>query len=156
MKRTGQMNVFLYFYFQMSIWFKKYELKDIQWMSKDTILDTLGIEIMEIGDQSIKGKMPVDHRTKQPAGILHGGASVVLAESLGSIASNLIIDQDKFYCVGLDVNANHIRPVDKGYVFGTATPIHIGKKTHVWNIEIKNQANKLVCISRLTMAVIEK
>ena len=140
----------------MSIWFKNYELKDIAWMSKDTILETIGIEIMEVTANSIKGKMPVDHRTKQPAGILHGGASVVLAESLGSIASNLVIDQDKYYCVGLDVNANHIRPVDKGYVYGAAMPIHIGKKTHVWSIEIKNEANKLVCISRLTMAVVEK
>jgi 1,4-dihydroxy-2-naphthoyl-CoA hydrolase len=140
----------------MDIWFKKYELKDIAWMSKNTILETIGIEIIELTENSIKGRMPVDHRTKQPAGILHGGASVVLAESLGSIASNLVIDQTKYYCVGLDVNANHIRPADKGYVHGTAVPIHIGKKTHVWSIEIKNEDNKLVCISRLTMAVIEK
>lgn len=138
------------------IWFKKYELKDIAWMSKDTILETIGIEITELTDNSIKGKMPVDKRTRQPAGILHGGASVVLAESLGSIASNLIIDNTKYYCVGLDVNANHIRPADKGYVYGAATPIHIGKKTHVWSIEIKNEEDKLVCISRLTMAVVEK
>ena len=125
-------------------------------MSKNTILETIGIEITEITDDSIKGKMPVDHRTKQPAGILHGGASVVLAESLGSIASNLTVDQTKYYCVGLDVNANHIRPVNKGYVYGTTIPIHIGKKTHVWGIEIKNEEGKLVSISRLTMAVIEK
>jgi len=131
-------------------------LKDIEWMSKNTILEAIGIEITEITDNSIKGKMPVDSRTRQPAGILHGGASVVLAESLGSIASNLIIDNAKFICVGLEVNANHIRPVRKGYVYGIASPIHIGRKTHIWNIEIKNEEQKLVCTSRLTMAVIDK
>lgn len=140
----------------MNIWFKKYELKDIQGMSKGTILEALGIVITEITDNSVEGKMPVDNRTKQPAGILHGGASVVLAESLGSIASGLVVDTHRYYCVGLDVNANHVRPVDKGYVYGSAAPIHIGKKTHVWSIEIKNEKNKLVCISRLTMAVVEK
>jgi 1,4-dihydroxy-2-naphthoyl-CoA hydrolase len=140
----------------MGLWFKEYKLEDIAWMSKDTIFEPLGIEITEIASNAIKGKMPVDKRTRQPAGILHGGASVVLAESLGSIASNLIIDNEKYYCVGQEVNANHIRPVSKGYVYGTGTPIHIGKKSHVWNIEIVNEEKKLVCISRLTMAVIEK
>ena len=138
------------------MWFKPYTLKDIEWMKANTIHESLGIEVVEIGDDSIKGTLPVDHRTKQPAGILHGGASVVLAESLGSIASTLIVDPAKFYCVGLDINANHLRPMTSGMVYGTAKPIHIGRKTHVWSIEIKNAENKMVCISRLTMAVMEK
>ena len=139
----------------MNIWFKPYTLADIQWMLKDNMCETIGIEITEITSDSVKGKMPVDHRTVQPMKILHGGASVALAESLGSVASNLIIDASKYVCVGLDINANHLRPVSSGYVFGEAKPIHIGKKTHVWSIEIKNEQGKLVCISRLTMAVVE-
>lgn len=100
--------------------------------------------------------MPVDRRTIQPAGILHGGSSVVLAESLGSIASVLVINQEKQICVGLEINANHVRPVSKGFVYGTATPIHIGGKTHIWEIKIVNEQGKLVCISRLTMALLPK
>lgn len=139
----------------MSIWFKSYTLGDIQWMLKDNMCEAIGIEITEITPDSVKGKMPVDHRTVQPMKILHGGASAALAESLGSIASNLIVDPDKYTCVGLDINANHLRPASNGFVFGEAKPIHIGKKTHVWGIEIKNEQGKLVCISRLTMAVVE-
>lgn len=140
----------------MSIWFKSYKAEDIQFMLKNNLCEALGIEINEITPNSIKGRMPVDHRTVQPAGILHGGASVALAETLGSVASNLIIDHEKYACVGLDINANHLRPATSGYVYAEATPIHIGKKTHVWSIEIKSDSGKLVCISRLTMAVIEK
>ncbi|MGQ0829576.1 MAG: hotdog fold thioesterase [Bacteroidota bacterium] len=139
----------------MSIWYKPYKLEDIQWMLKDNMCEAIGIEITEITPDSIKGKMPVDHRTVQPMKILHGGASVALAESLGSVASNLIVDTSKYTCVGLDINANHLRPASSGFVFGEATPIHIGKKTHVWSIEIKNEQGKLVCVSRLTMAVID-
>ena len=139
----------------MSIWFKAYSIADIQWMLVDNMCETIGIEITEISADSIKGKMPVDKRTVQPMKILHGGASVALAESLGSIGSNLIIDTAKYVCVGLDINANHLRPVNTGFVYGEAKPIHIGKKTHVWSIEIKDEKDKLVCISRLTMAVIE-
>ncbi|MDX2190156.1 MAG: PaaI family thioesterase [Bacteroidota bacterium] len=116
----------------------------------------LGIEYTEIGPNYICGKMPVDDRTKQPMGLLHGGASMVLAESLGSIASNLIVDNSTEYCVGLEINGNHIKSATSGYVYGKATIIHKGKKTHVWNIEIKNEASELVCISRLTVAVINK
>jgi len=139
----------------MSIWFKDYTLENIQWMLKDNMCETIGIEITELTSESIKGKMPVDHRTVQPMKILHGGASVALAESLGSIASNLIVDTSKYACVGLDINANHLRPASSGYVYAEAKPIHIGKKTHVWSIEIKDEKNKLVCISRLTMAVVQ-
>jgi 1,4-dihydroxy-2-naphthoyl-CoA hydrolase len=116
----------------------------------------LGIEYTEIGTDYIKGKMPVDSRTQQPMGILHGGASVVLAETLGSVGANLCIDTSKYFCVGLDINANHIRSVKAGWVYGKATILHNGKKTQVWEIKITNEDEQLVCISRLTMAVIEK
>jgi 1,4-dihydroxy-2-naphthoyl-CoA hydrolase len=139
----------------MSIWFKEYKLEDIAWMSKGTMVEAIGIEITEIAPESLKGRMPVDHRTVQPMKILHGGASVALAETLGSVAAGLAIDTTKYICVGLDINANHLRPVSNGFVYGEAKPIHIGKKTHVWNIEIKNDEGKMVCISRLTMSVLE-
>jgi 1,4-dihydroxy-2-naphthoyl-CoA hydrolase len=139
----------------MSIWFKPYTLSDIQWMLKDNLCEAIGIEITELTSESIKGKMPIDHRTVQPMKILHGGASVALAESLGSIASNLIVDNSKYACVGLDINANHLRPGTSGFVYAEAKPIHIGKKTHVWGIEIKDEKGKMICVSRLTMAVIQ-
>ncbi|MFL5763859.1 MAG: hotdog fold thioesterase [Bacteroidia bacterium] len=139
----------------MSIWFRPYTLKDIGWMLTENMCEAIGIEITEIGPDSVKGKMPVDRRTVQPMKILHGGASVALAETLGSVASNLIVDNSKYACVGLDINANHLRPASSGHVYGEAKPIHIGKKTHVWSIEIKNEEGKLVCISRLTMAVVQ-
>ena len=139
----------------MSIWFKPYTVIDIQGLLKNNMAESLGIEITEITPDSVKGKMPVDHRTKQSMNILHGGASAALAETLGSIASNLMVDSTKHSCVGLDINANHLRPVSSGFVFAEAKPIHIGKKTQVWSIEIKNEEGKMVCISRLTMAVIE-
>lgn len=140
---------------EKSIWFKPYRLTDIEWMSKNNMLEHIGIEIIEITNNSLRGKMPVDKRTKQPKGILHGGASAALAESLGSLASNLVVDSDKFSCVGLEINANHIRSVNQGFVYGTTFPIHIGRRTHVWNIEIRNEADKLVCISRITMVVLK-
>ena len=138
------------------IWHKKFELKNWEGRDKGTIHESLGIELTEIGEDFISGKMPIDKRTFQPAGILHGGASVVLAESLGSIASNLVIDDEKQFCVGQSINANHIRPGIKGYAYGKATPIHIGKKTHLWEIKITNEQDKLICISRLTMAILDK
>ena len=140
----------------MSIWFKPYIIEDIQWTLKNNMAETLGIEIIELTPGSLKGRMPVDQRTVQTMNILHGGASAALAETLGSIASNLVVDVDRFTCVGLNINANHLRPVSSGFVFGEAKPMHIGKKTHIWDIEIKNELGKFVCISRLTMAVIEK
>jgi 1,4-dihydroxy-2-naphthoyl-CoA hydrolase len=122
---------------------------------RGTMSEYLGIVFTEAGDDWIKGTMPVDHRTKQPAGILHGGASVVLAETLGSTAANLGVDRAKQYCVGLDINANHVRSCKDGTVEGVARPLHIGKTTHVWEIRI-SQAGKLVCVSRLTMAVLDR
>jgi len=116
----------------------------------------LGIEYTEIGDDYLCGKMPVDTRTFQPMGILHGGASVVLAESLGSLAANLYLGETNYYAVGLDVNANHVKSARSGYVYGKASLQHAGRATQVWTIEIHNDAQELVCLSRLTMAVLEK
>jgi len=133
---------------------KIHPLEELNKLSKNTILEILDIRITGVGEDYIEATMPVDKRTHQPHGILHGGASVVLAESLGSIAAVLTIDQSQFYCVGVEINANHIKSVKSGLVTGTAKPIHIGRSTQVWNIEIRNEAKELVCISRLTMAVV--
>ena len=138
------------------IWKKTYSIEELAPMGENTIHEALGIELTSVGTDSLSGKMPVDQRTKQPAGILHGGASVVLAESLGSIASNLVIDNRHSIAVGQSINANHIRPGIKGFVYGHCTPIHLGKRSHVWHIEIKNDEDKLVCICRLTMAIVDK
>jgi 1,4-dihydroxy-2-naphthoyl-CoA hydrolase len=141
----------------MSIWFNEnIDIEKIKGLEKNTIHELIGLEVTELKNNSISGKIPIDHRTKQPAGILHGGASVVLAEGLGSIASNLIIDQSQFYAVGQSVNASHIRPGIKGYAHGTASPIHIGRKSHLWEIKITNDEGKLLCVSRLTMAILPK
>ena len=140
----------------MSIWFKPLNLEDVQHRGKDTMVEHLGIEIIEVGDNFLRGTMPVDQRTIQPMGLLHGGGSVALAETLGSLAANFIIDPAKKYCVGLDINANHIRSAKNGKVTGTATPLHVGSSTQVWSIEIKDDHDRLVCISRLTMAVLER
>lgn len=113
----------------------------------------LGIEFTEVGEYWLSAKMPVDDRTRQPMGLLHGGASVVLAETLGSMAGYLMLPEGKT-CVGLEINANHIRSVREGYVFGKAIPLHIGKNTHVWEIKIHDEAHRLVCVSRLTLAII--
>jgi len=131
-------------------------LETVNARHKDTMVDHLGIEIIEVGEDYMVAKMPVDHRTKQPLGLLHGGASLALAETLGSVAANCVIDLEKQYCVGLEINANHIKSAKSGYVYGTTKPIHLGRKTHVWEIKIRNEAKQLTCISRITMAVIEK
>jgi 1,4-dihydroxy-2-naphthoyl-CoA hydrolase len=125
-------------------------------LSANTMVSLLGIEFTQVGDNFIEAKMPVDARTQQPLGLLHGGASVTLAETLGSVAATCCIDNEAKYCVGLDINANHIKSVRNGYVSGITTPIHIGKRTHVWEIRIVNEQNELICISRITMAVIDK
>ncbi len=130
-------------------------IEDVNKMNQNCLVGHLGIEITEIGEDYIKGKMPVDHRTTQPYGILHGGASVALAESLGSIAATFTVDQNKQYCVGLDINANHIRAVREGNVYGITRPLHLGKSTQVWEIKITNEEDKLVCISRITMVVMD-
>ncbi|GGC35355.1 esterase [Parapedobacter defluvii] len=115
----------------------------------------LGIKFTEWDENSLTATMPVNRKTHQPQGILHGGASVVLAETIGSYASALIIDREKYAAVGLEVNANHLRPVSDGEIKGICEPIHIGRRTHVWNIKIVNKDDKLVCISRLTVAIID-
>ena len=138
------------------IWFKKYDLSNAKLMAKNTMLEHLDIRIEEIKDNALIGSMPVDHRTVQPYGILHGGASVTLAETLGSLAAHMTIDETKYQTVGLDINANHIKSVRQGRVKGVAQPIHIGKSTQVWEIKIFDEEGRLTCISRITMAVIEK
>lgn len=124
-------------------------------LGKNNIEEQLGIEYVELGEDFIVARMPVDHRTKQPFGILHGGASLVLAESLGSVASFLCLENsEKQKGVGLEINANHLRPVSEGWVFGKVTNIHLGKKTHIWEIKISTSNDKLVCISRITVMII--
>lgn len=125
-------------------------------LGKGNMSEHLGIEITEVTSDSLSGRMPVDHRTKQPMGLLHGGASVVLAETLGSVAAHACIDTKLQYCVGLEINANHLRSARSGYVYGKATALHVGRKTQVWEVRITNEKQQLVCISRLTVAVIDK
>ncbi|HVD96971.1 MAG TPA: hotdog fold thioesterase [Cytophagaceae bacterium] len=132
------------------------QISELNKLSSNTIAQQLGIEFTATGKDFISGKMPVDHRTHQPMGLLHGGASVVLAETLGSVGSFLCVDQEKQYCVGLEINANHVKAVRGGYVYGKALLLHAGKKTHIWDIRITNEREELVCISRLTVAVIDK
>jgi len=139
----------------MSLWKKNTDLVALNALSADTLIAHLGIEYTHIGDDFLTGTMPVDSRTHQPYGLLHGGASVVLAETLGSVAANLAVAEDKV-CVGLEVNANHVRSIKKGTVTGTATALHIGYSTQVWQINICNEREQLICTSRLTVAVIDK
>lgn len=138
----------------MAIWKQPIDLVRINGWSRGTMMETLDIHFTETGDDWIRGTMPVDHRTQQPFGLLHGGASVVLAETLGSTAALLTLDVEKEIAVGLDINANHIRGVRSGLVTGTAKAIHLGRTTQVWEIRIEEEFGKLVCLSRLTMAVI--
>ena len=139
----------------MSI-FRNVNIDFLNGLGKNTMAECIGIEVTEIGSDYLKGKMPVDRRTVQSYGILHGGASAALAETLGSIAGILTLDPEKEYCVGLEINANHIRRVSGGFVYGTARPIHIGSKTQVWEIRIEDESERLVCISRLTLAVLSR
>lgn len=141
----------------MHIWFKKeLQLSDFAHLGKDTMGAYIGICFTELGPDYLRASMPVDHRTCQPHGLLHGGASVALAETLGSVGAALVIDPDIFSCVGQEINANHIRSVKKGWVTGTATPVHLGASSHVWEIRIRDEQEKLVCISRLTVAILKK
>lgn len=137
----------------MSIWFSEIDHEAVAKGMRTNMVAYLGIEITEIGDDFLAGTMPVDHRTQQPFGILHGGASCVLAETLGSIAANLVVDSKISYCLGLDINTNHLRAVRSGSVTGTARPIHLGRNTQVWEIKIHDEGGKLASISRLTMMV---
>lgn len=136
------------------IWKTPFTLEEIEEFTNNTLVTHLGIKIVKIGLDYLVGSMPVDQRTKQPYGILHGGASVAFAESLGSLAANMATENNK-QCVGLDINANHLTRVTDGFLIGVAKPIHIGRSTHVWEIKISKESGQLVCISRLTMAVIE-
>jgi 1,4-dihydroxy-2-naphthoyl-CoA hydrolase len=138
----------------MSIWKQDTDLARVNGWCKNTMMETLGIVITEIGDDYLRGTMPVDHRTHQPFGLLHGGASVALAETLGSTAAMLTLDPAQELTVGLDINANHVRGVRSGSVTGTARPLHLGRTTQVWEIRIETKDGALVCISRLTMAVV--
>ena len=140
----------------MAIWFKTYTLADILPLRRNTMVEHLGIEFTEIGDDFIRGTMPVDGRTRQPYGVLHGGASVALAETLGSTGATMCVDPAEYQCVGQEINANHVRPARTGFVTGTARPVHLGGRTQVWVIDIVNEAGKLVCTSRLTVAVIHR
>ena len=132
------------------------DLQVLNRMSVNNMLAHVGIEFTGFGDDYIEAKMPVDHRTHQPLGLLHGGASVVLAETLGSIAANCCVDNTKQYCVGLEINANHIKSAKSGFVKGIAKPVHVGGRTQVWEIKIHNESKELVCVSRITMAVMDK
>ena len=138
------------------IWFKKITVEGLNNRPKNHIGALLDIRFSAIDDHSLQATMPVDERTHQPAGILHGGASVVLAETLGSVASYLCIDSEKYIAVGMEVNANHLRSVSSGLVRGVCSPVHIGAKTHVWAINIYNDKNKIICVSRLTVAILPK
>lgn len=139
------------------IWLKDYKLDFLDTTRNKNMGAYIGIDFLEVGPDFLKAKMPVDHRTTQPFGIMHGGASCVLAETLGSVAAWMTIDPEKYRAVGLDINANHIRAVTKGFVVGTCTPLHIGKRTQVWQIDITEEATgKRVAISRLTVAIIEQ
>jgi|TARA_B110000438_G_scaffold101878_1_gene100757 1,4-dihydroxy-2-naphthoyl-CoA hydrolase len=131
-------------------------LEKIRERSSSTLVGRLGIEITDIGNQYISGKMPVDDRTKQPFGLLHGGASVALAETLGSIGAGNQVNLETHSVVGIEINASHIKAVQDGWVFGIATAVRIGRKIQVWEIEIKDDNDSVVCKSRLTLAVIEK
>jgi 1,4-dihydroxy-2-naphthoyl-CoA hydrolase len=138
-----------------AIWFHRPTIGQLN-APAPTLDRHLGIEYVEVGDDYLKATMPVDHRTHQPMGLLHGGASVALAETMGSAGAFLCVDSNAFNVVGLEINANHVRAVRSGLVTGTAKPIHIGRTTQLWEIRITDEAGKLVCISRITVAVLEK
>ena len=139
------------------IWFKDYKIDYLQGLRSANMGEHIGFEFLEIGDDFLTGRIPVDHRTMQPFGILHGGASCVLAESLGSVAAWMTIDPDKYRAVGLEINANHIRAVTEGFVVGTCSPLHVGRRTQVWQIDMHEEATgKRTALSRLTVAVIDQ
>lgn len=141
----------------LMIWKQPFDLPYLNRFFKNTLGETLGMEFTGIGDDFLVIKMPVDKRTVQPYGLLHGGASVAMAETLGSVASTMCIkDLEKEMAVGVEINANHLRPVTKGFVFGKVTPIRVGRRIHVWNIEIMDERDRPVCVSRLTIAIVDR
>ena len=140
----------------MSFWKTPISLEAISKRGENTLMSFLGIEFTDIGEDYLIAKMPVDNKTRQPLGIMHGGASCVLAETVGSVAANFVVDTNTHYCVGLDINTNHIRSIREGYVYAKAHAFHIGKSTHVWSIEIRDAQHRLISINRLTMAVLAR
>lgn len=139
----------------MAIWKREIDMQIMTKRNEKTMSDHLGIVFTELGDDYLIARMPVDNRTRQPMGIMHGGASCVLAETVGSLAANFCVDEGS-YCVGLDINTNHIRSVKDGFVIATAKPFHLGRSTQVWGIEIKDEQDRLVSVNRLTMAVLQR
>jgi len=139
-----------------SIWFKSHSLGELNALNEGTLAAQLGMEMTEIGRDFVSGRMPVDRRTVQPYGLLHGGASIALAETLGSLAAAMTVDPASTLVVGQEINANHIRAVREGHVTGTARPVHLGGRSQVWSIEVVDPAGRLVCVSRLTLAVLDR
>ena len=140
----------------MAIWHKPITPDELNLRGENTLSDLLGIQFIEVGDDFMRATMPADERTKQPIGIVHGGANVVLAETIASTAANAVVDQALFYCVGLEINANHIRPVTSGLVTAITRPIHLGRTTQVWHIDLYNEAGKQTCVSRMTASVVAR
>ena len=140
----------------MTIWFKAFTPQDLNIRGENTLAEFLGIEFTDVGENSLTAIMPATQRIKQPLGIVHGGANVVLAETVASTAANAVIDLDKYYCVGLEINANHIRSVREGIITAKTYPIHIGRTTQVWQIDLYNEAGKQTCVSRMTASVIAR
>jgi 1,4-dihydroxy-2-naphthoyl-CoA hydrolase len=138
----------------MAIWFKEVSLDYARERGRGTTIEQLGIEVIEVGEDHLAARMPVDQRTRQPAGVLHGGASVALAETLASWAATFCVDPARHHCVGIEINANHLRPVAEGWVTGSARPVSLGRTIQVWEVRISNEQGKLVCVSRVTMAVL--
>ena len=139
------------------IWFKKdLQLEDLKNLQPNTMSSFLEMQWVELGDNFLRMRMPVNDKTKQPYGLLHGGASCALAETIGSIGSFLVIDSDKNLCVGLEINANHVKSAREGFVTATAKPLHLGNSTHIWDIRIEDDSQNLICISRLTVAILDK
>jgi 1,4-dihydroxy-2-naphthoyl-CoA hydrolase len=141
----------------MSIWYKNnYTLSELNAMGNNTMAQALSMEFIEIGEDYLKLQMPVNQHTRQPYGILHGGASAALAETVGSVASSMCINNEKQICVGMEINCNHVRAKRDGIVIATASPLHLGATSHIWDIRITDENNRLICVSRLTMAILKK
>lgn len=140
----------------MSIWFKPFTVNDLNMRGQQTMVDCLGIQFINVGEDSLTATMPVNERTKQPLGILHGGANVVLAETVASTAANVVVDLEQYYCVGLEINANHIKSVRDGLVTAVAKPIHLGRSTQVWQIDMFDEKQQKTCVSRMTAAVVAR
>lgn len=140
-----------------NIWYREAPILEyLNAMGKDTMAECLGMKLIEVGPDFLCAKMPVDKRTHQPYGLLHGGASAALAETLGSVASACCINPDKQLCVGIEINCNHVKGVSEGWVYGTVCPLHIGASTHVWEIKIRDEKQRLICVSRLTVSILKK